>query len=292
MAGGATTTNMNDTFVAATFDANILPELRPAVTPIRSVLRWAPASTGDGGSTAHSFSLLDDPGAAEALTEGTDYTTVTDITTSKQTATAAEVGLMTTVSDVLIMVSLLDAIATTSAVLIRSVREKWEADVAAVADNFGTSTTAAGTLGTADFLAAISAIEQRDAATGELCAYLHVKQGGELRTEIAATTALKTAAEGGVPMGPVTGETDGRGMFGRLFEVDIYQTSQVASSAGLRQGSVFVKGQCIGAKELWAPKVETERRASLRGFYVVATADYGLAGVEVTNRGQMLKSAA
>jgi hypothetical protein len=93
-------------------------------------------------------------------------------------------------------------------------------------------------------------------------------------------------------MGAVTGETDGRGYFGNLFDVDIYQTSQVASSSSLRQGSVFVSGQCIGGYELWGPRIETERRASLRGFYVVSSADYGLVGVEVTNRGQMLKSAA
>lgn len=291
MAGGATTGNMDDTFVAATFDANILPELRPAITN-RNFMRWAPAVTGDGGSTAHSFSLLGDPGAGIALTQGTDYTTVTDITTSKQTATAAEVGLMTTVSDVLIMVSLLDAVSVCGALLIRSVKEKWEADVAAVADDFGSSTTANSTLTPTDLLAAISAIEQRDAATGPLVGYLHPKQSGELRQEIAATTALRTAAEAGVPMGAVTGETDGRGFFGNLYDVDIYQTSQVASSSSLRQGSIFVGGQCLGAKELWGPRVETERRASLRGFYVIATADYGVVGVEVTNRGQMLKSAA
>jgi hypothetical protein len=125
-----------------------------------------------------------------------------------------------------------------------------------------------------------------------LVGYLHPKQTGELRSEIAATTALKTAAESGVPMGAVTGETDGRGYFGNLFDVDIYQTSQVASSSSLRQGSVFVSGQCIGGYELWGPRVETERRASLRGFYVVSSACYGVVGVEVTNRGQMLKSAA
>lgn len=287
MAGGASTTNMDDTFVAATFEARILPELRPSVTT-RSFIRWAP----QGNSTAHSFGLLGDPGASGSMTEGTDFTSVTDITTSKQTATVGEVGILTTVSDVLIKVSLLDAVATAGALLTRSTLEKWETDVAGIADNFGTSTTAAGTLTPSDLLAAVSAIEQRDAATGALVGYLHPKQTGELRGEAAVTTALRTAAEGGVPMGAVTGETNGRGYFGNLFDVDIYQTSLVASSSSLRQGSVFVSGQCIGAKELWAPRVEAERRASLRGFYVVSSACYGVAGVEVTNRGQMLKSAA
>jgi hypothetical protein len=292
MAGGASSSNMDDTFVAATFEARILPELRPSTTS-RSFIRWAPA----GNSPAHSFSLLGDPGPSGAMTEGTDFTSVTDITTTKQTATVGEVGILTTVSDVLIKVSLLDAVATTSAQLTRSTLEKWETDVAGIADNFSTSTTAAGTLTPADLLAAISAIEQRDAATGPLVAYLHPKQTGELRGETVNTTAIRFGSDdgglaNGVPVGAVTGETNGRGYFGNLFEVDIWQTSLVASSSSLRQGSVFVSGQCIGAKELWAPRVETERRASLRGFYVVSSACYGVAGVETTSRGQMLKSAA
>jgi hypothetical protein len=288
MAGGFTTANLDDTFVTALFEARILPELRPAVTGARGFIRWGPT----GNSTAFSFSKLSDPGASEAMTEGTDYTSVTDVTTSKGTATASEVGLMSTVSDVFIKVSLLEAISTCSAILTRSTQEKWETDVAGLADDFGSSTTAASTLTPTDLLAAMSAIEQRDAATGPLVAYLHPKQTGELRQEIVATTALKLAAESGVPTGAVTGETNGRGYFGNLFGIDIHQTSLVASSAGLRQGSVFVSGQCIGGYELWGPRIETERRASLRGFYVVSSADYGLCQVEVTSRGQMLKSAA
>ena len=93
MAGGATTTNLNDTFVAALFQAEMLSELRPSVTS-RDILWWFPT----GNSTAASFTTLGDPGVSTAFTEGTDYTTVTDITTGVATATASEVGLMTTVS--------------------------------------------------------------------------------------------------------------------------------------------------------------------------------------------------
>ena len=84
MAGGATTVSLDDTFVAALFESRILPELRPALTS-RSFIRWGPT----GNSTAFSFSLLGDPGPSGAMTEGTDFTSVTDITTSKQTATAS-----------------------------------------------------------------------------------------------------------------------------------------------------------------------------------------------------------
>lgn len=286
MAGGATSSNLDDNYVAALFESRILPELRPSMTS-RSFLRWGPK----GNSKAFTFALLGDPNASGALTEGTDLTVVTDITSSGATVTASEVGLMTTVSDVLIKVSLLDAMSTAAAILTRSTNEKWETDVAAVADNFGSATTAASTLTPQDLLAAISAIEQRDALTGPLVAYLHPKQVGELRSEIASTTAPVTAKQSGVDMGPMQSE-GGSPVSNSLFGVQIYSTSLVASSSNLRQGSVFVSGQCIGAYELWGPRVETERRASLRGFYVVSSADYGVGNVEVTNRGQMLKSAA
>ena len=283
MAGGATTANLDDTVYAAEFSANILEELRPAMTS-RSFMRWGPL----GNSTAFAFSLQDDPGAAgqNAMTEGTDFSTVTDLTSSKQTATAAEVGIMTTVSDVLIKVSLLDALPHVKGVLNRATLEKWETDVAALVDDFSNVTTAASTLAVDDFLAAVSALEQRD-IPGPYVGYLHPKQSGELRREIAATTALVTADEaGGVQM---TGQKSGD--FGSLFGTHIYFTSLVVNTSSLRGGAVFASGQALGAYEIWGPRIEVERRASLRGFYVVASACYGL--VEVSDvRGQTIKSVA
>lgn len=282
MAGGATTANMDDTIYAAEFSAQILEELRPAMTS-RSFLRWAPL----GNSTAHSFSLQDDPGPSSgSFTEGTDYTTVTDLTTSKQTATAAEVGLMTTVSDVLIKTSLLDALPHSKAVLNRGTLEKWETDLGAFMDDFSNVTTAAGTFTVDDHLAAVSALEQRD-IPGPYVGYYHPKQTGELRREIAQTTALVTADEAsGIQM---TAGKDGD--FGNFFGNRLYFTSVVVNTSGLRGGAVFQSGAALGAYEIWGPRIEVERRASLRGFYVISTACYGLVEVSDT-RGQTVKSAA
>lgn len=283
MAGGAKTANMDDTFYAAEFGANILEELRPAMTS-RSFMRWGPL----GNSTAYSFSLQDDPGAAgqNAMTEGTDFTSVTDLTTSKQTATAAEVGIMTTVSDVLIKVSLLDALPHCKAVLNRSTLEKWETDVAALVDDFSTVTAAASTLTVDDHLAALSALEQRD-IPGPYVGYYHPKQTGELRREIAQTTAIVTADEAsGVQMTAAKS-----GDFGTFFGTRLYFTSLVVSTSGLRGGAVFQSGAALGAYEIWGPRIEVERRASLRGFFVVASACYGLVEVSDT-RGQTVTSVA
>ena len=285
MGGGASTTNTNDIFFANMLEARILDELRPAMTPVRQHLRWGPK----GKSTAFKFAIMDDPGpTSSSLTEGTDFTSVTDITTSiTSAATAAETGIMTTVSDVLIEVSLLDILPYVKNLLVRSGLEKWEADVAALMDDFSNVTTAASTLTPSDHLAAVSALEQRD-IPGSFVAYYSPKQAGELRAEIAATTAIVTAAESGsVPKGP----KNTQGQFGSLFQVPILQTSSVVTTSGLVGGAVFASQQALGAYELWPTRVETERRATLRGFYVMESACYGLVEVSDT-RGQTVKSVA
>lgn len=282
MAGGATTTNMNDVFYAAEFEARILEELRPAMTS-RSFIRWAPK----GNSTAHSFSIQDDPGPSSgSFTEGTDYTTVTDLTTSKQTATVAEVGLMTTVSDVLSAVSLIAALPHVKSVLNRGTLEKWESDLAAFMDDFSNATAAASTMTPDDFLRARSTLEQRD-IPGPYVAYLHPKQTGELLREVASTTAPVTAAQSG----SIDMQGEKSGLLGNFFQTMIYKTSTVVSASSLRGGAIFQAGAAIGAYELWGPRVEVERRATLRGFYVISTACYGLVEVSDT-RGQTITSAA
>lgn len=278
VAAGTTSTTLNDLFYAAEFSAAIIDELRPAMTS-RSYLRWMPK----GNSTAATFTLQDDPGASIALTEGEDFATNTALTSSPATATAAEVGMMTTVTDVLIEVSLADALNHVKGVVNRSTLEKWETDVAALMDDFSNVTTAASTLTVADHLKAVSALEQRD-IPGPYVSVYDPKQTGELRNEIAATTAIVTAQEG-----PVGSKPGGTGFWGNLFDIPIYQTSAIVATAGLNGGAVFQSGVALGAYELWAPRVETERRATLRGFYVMSSACYGLVEVSDT-RGQTVKS--
>ncbi len=193
---------------------------------------------------------------------------------------------MTTVSDVLIKTSLLDALPHVKGVLNRSTLAKWETDLGALVDDFSNITPAAAGLTVDDHLAAVSALEQRD-VPGPYVGYYHPKQTGELRREIAATTALVTADESsGVQMTAAKS-----GDFGTFFGARLYFTSLVVSTAGLRGGAVFASGQALGAYEIWGPRVEVERRASLRGFYVVSSACYGLIEVSDT-RGQTVTSVA
>lgn len=283
MSAETTTTSANDIYYSAVIADRILQELRP-LNPSRGLFRWEPA----GNSKAVDFPTQDDPGAAAAPGEATDITN-TSLATSKATVTAAEVGLMTTVTDLLVKVSILDAMSQFSGVLSRSVAEKFETDACALYDDFtGTSntTTAASTLTPADLLAAVSGLEQRD-IPGNFVSVLHPKQVGELRAEVVSTTA--THFGGGEGNGLVGPNQDAQ--VGSLFGVPIYQSSLIVETTGLKGGAVFVRGEAVGAYELWGPRVELQRDASLRATEVVATQCYGVGEISDT-RGQTLKSIA
>lgn len=272
--------NADDIYYAAVIADRILDELRPFTTT-RSFFRWEPA----GNSPIADFPIASDPGPAAGLTEGADYTTYTELTTTKASATAAEVGFMSLVSDVLVKVSLLDVVPYVSQWLARSVAEKFETDVAALMDDFSNVTTAGSTLTPDDLLRAMSSLEQRD-IKGPFVAYLDPKQTGELRRELAQTTAVLHT--GGNAMGGVVGPHTA-GYFGELYGVPIWQTSLVVEASNLHGGAMFVPGEALGAYELWGPRVELQRDASYRGTEVVVTQCYGLVEISDT-RGQTIKS--
>ena len=168
----------------------------------------------------------------------------------------------------------------------RSVAEKWETDVAALMDDFSNVTTAASTLTPVDLLSAISALEQRD-IPGPYVGYLDPKQTGELRAEIATTSASYAVGRDGDLVSPF-GDS---GMFGTYMGLPIWQTSLVATTSSLVGGAVFASGQALGCYEIWGPRIETQRDASYRSLEFVGTQCYGLVEISDT-RGQTLKSAA
>jgi hypothetical protein len=154
-------------------------------------------------------------------------------------------------------------------------------------DDFSNVTTAGSTLTPLDLLAAISALEQRD-VSGPFVGYLDPKQTGELRAEIATTTAQYES--GGRNADKVAPFAD-RGYFGVYMGIPIWQTSLTVTTAGLVGGAVFASKQALGCYEVRGPRLETERNASLRTTEVVGSAAYGFKEISDT-RGQTVKSAA
>ena len=272
---------LDDSVAAEVVEAEMVRELRPAMTS-REFIRFAVG----GNSTVASFALWGDPGAAAAPADDITDIASTALSDSQVSATAAEVGFRVDISDVARAIHPADLYSEAAGMVARSVAEKWETDLAALMDDFSNVTTAASTMTGLDILAAVSALEQRD-VPGPYVAYLDPKQTGELRAEIATTTASYAVGRDGEKVAPF-GDS---GMFGTYMGLPIWQTSLVVTTSGLVGGAVFAAKQAIGCYELWGPRLETQRDASLRALEFVGTQCYGFAEISDT-RGQTLKSAA
>lgn len=289
MATGTTgVTAMGDSAFAAILDSNIIPELRPAMTS-RVFLRMHPG----GASRVAQWTLYADLGPADSLVGGDDLTDVTTdaITDTSTSTTAAETGFRIDVSDLAKETVVQNLVSDMAAYVARSIGEQWEATLGALMDDFSNVTTAASTLTPVDFLAAVSKLEQRD-TPGPYGAYLHPKQTGELRAEIATTTASYEV--GGRDAALVT-PFEKSGFFGTYMGVPIFQTSLVVTTASLLGGAVLSLGSsdrpALGGYEVRPPRIETQRDASARTLEIVGTQAFGMVEV-IDGSGQTIKSAA
>ena len=260
----------------------MVQELRPAMTS-RSFLRFA----AKGPSQNASFPIWGDPGAAAALTDDLSEISNTALSDTQQTAVAAGKGFRVDVTDFAREIFAGGNLyAEVGGMVARSVAEKWETDVAALMDDFSNVTTAASTLTPTDLLAAVSALEQRDIPRPYV-AYLDPKQTGELRVDIATTSASYEIGRDGELVAPF-GDS---GFFGTYMGVPIWQTSLVVTTSSLVGGAVFNTTDALGAYEVIGQRLETQRDASFQALEFVGSQWYGLIEISDT-RGQTLKSAA
>jgi len=223
---------------------------------------------------------------AAALTEGTEVGN-TALTSTSVTLTAAEIGIMATITDVLEVSDIPAAHGARLKQLGRAIGDKMDVDICALFAGF---TNTAGSTGVnitlANLLDAIYTLEVNDAAgLGSLVGVLHPRQTADLRAELEADAASIYTGKSDTSITKAMA-----GYFGSWFGIDIFQSTNVptANGAADRAGGVFVRDYALGMVQKWAAKVETMRWAPIRGYALVATAMYGVgeiedvAGVEVT----------
>jgi len=290
MATGTTGVSaLGDSAFAALLQSEIIKELRPAMTT-REVLRQAPK----GPSRVAQWTLYADLGPADSLVGGGDD--LTDITTdaitdTSSTATAAETGFRVDVSDLARETVVQDIYSDMGAYVARSIGEQFEDTLAKLMDDFSNVTTAGSTLTPVDLLAAVSALEQRD-VPGPYVGYLDPKQTGELRTEIATTTASYEVGDGNKSLVKPFGVM---GFFGNYMGLPIWQTSLVVTTSNLVGGAVLTTGAsdrpALGLYEVRSPRIETQRDATERTLQIVGTQAFGMVEI-IDGSGQTVKSAA
>lgn len=280
----AITTSTYATILADT----IIQEMRPAQFMRPHFRQGTP-----GASLSFDFQIFDSSTQVNFLS-GTNQTTAATqgvaptpvaVTTTKQTATASVRVIDVEIPDLAQAVSTLDVRAEASAMLQRIMLHKWEIDATANLANFSNTTTAASSqLSYDDVLAAIAALEQRDAATGYVGGF-HPKQLADVRTDIAGRTGTIFAKE--------SGPNDFQGHYRETWEpiagVPMFASTTVSSAAGNFQGAVFTDQEALGYLELWGLKVEPWRDPRALETFVVVSMAYG--SVEIDDlRGQTVLS--
>ncbi len=211
----------------------------------------------------------------------------TQVTTTEVGITVGEVGIMIALTDV----SLEDT--TTQLAQYgrqggRALADKWDSDIAALLSGHANTTgTTGATLTQATFLAAVGALDARDAPK-PFTAVLHPVQARQLMNDIVTNGGNIWAGAGDARFGSMP-----RGFVGELFGVGVFQTTNVPLVAGAPnsyQGAVFSQGQAHAMVVARETRTEFERDVSARLTEIAITARYGV-GEIVDAYGQTLISA-
>jgi hypothetical protein len=226
---------------------------------------------------------------AAGVAEATDLSN-TAINTTKVTVTAAEVGIMVTITDLLEESDVVNGLGDFTRQLAMAVAEKIDTDVTALFSGFsGTVGTTATELTEASGLDAVFKLENANAPR-PFVSIMHVRQTHGLRKALAATTGTQH-----FPGSPAFGGmnyVDMAGYFDTLFGIPIFgSTTPPTINAGVDYaGSMQSDRGAIEFLEKWGVRTEMWRDISLRATEVVVTACYGvielvdLYGVQVISK--------
>jgi HK97 family phage major capsid protein len=211
--------------------------------------------------------------SAAAVAEATDLTNTT-VTTTDDTITVSEVGIMLEISKLGKRTSGIDenALAIQGA---GAVKRKIEEDIAALFSGFSQRSGTTGTDTTLDEL--VDAIRLLDTgnAGGGYVMVLHPRQVSTLRKLIAGTSGSTATFYSTGVVDPSLKQAPGYVM--DFLGVPVYQSTYVpeVNTATDYCGAIF-NMKALGMAVLWDVEVEFEANASARSTEVVVTACYGV----------------
>jgi N4-gp56 family major capsid protein len=204
---------------------------------------------------------------AAALTEGTDMGN-TAVSTGSAVLTVAEVGVMTTVTDLAVRTADSNVIADVGLLFGRAIAKKMDQDLMALFDGFSTAigdgTTA---IDAAKIFEAVAKLRAAEVPADNLACVLHPEVAYDLKSSITSTFAAPASALGNAAME--------QGFIGTLAGVPVFENANIASAAGDSKGAVFHR-DALGLAVMQDIQIETQRDASMRADELVATAVYGV----------------
>jgi N4-gp56 family major capsid protein len=211
---------------------------------------------------------------AAGLTEGTALTN-TAIETSGATLTIAEVGLMTSVTDLSMVSSSSNVVADIGRLFGEAIARKMDADLLALANGLSTSVGGVSTAATpALIFQAIAKLRAQGYDTANDCAIvLHPNVAYDVASVLTSTFAA--------PASMVGNDALRNGFMGMLGGVPVYQSSLVPQSSASSNATgdyanLIFHRDAFGLAVQQDIKIETQRQAALRGWDIVGSAIYGV----------------
>ena len=217
---------------------------------------------------------------AAAVSEGVELGN-TALTSDKATGTASEVGIMATVTDVLEVSDIAAAHGARLRQLGRALADKLDVDITALMGSFINTVGEQDTdLTVANLLACIFQLESENAPKPYV-GVLHTVQISDIRTALESNSNAPFRSSGIRAGTNELGPAD-VGFAGEWFGLDLYFSTNVATanSEASRAGAIFSRNYALGMVEKWAAKIVPMYWPPIRGWVLVATANYGVFEIE------------
>lgn len=272
----STTTTYNDTVYSAIIADMVLDALMATVVTPPLLRRFdlrGKASKSVDVPKADKFT-------AAAVSEGSELSN-TALTTAKATGTAAEVGIMATVTDVLEVSDIAAAHGARLRQLGRALGDKVDVDITALSSGFTSSVgTTTVDLSLANILSAIYTLEAADAPK-PFVGVFHPVQISDLRVALENNANAPFQSQG-IRAGTNELGPAGNGFAGEWFGLPLYFSTNVptANAGADRSGMIFSRNYALGWVEKWASKIVPMYWPPIRGWVLVATAMYGVFEIE------------
>ena len=214
--------------------------------------------------------------SAAAVSEATDLSN-TAIDPSSVTITAAEVGVMTTLTDLARNAAPRNVAADIGRLFGEAVAKKQDQDLIALFDGFSTAVgDGTSAINAAAIFNALSTLRGNALNINDCAVVLHPKIAYDLKANLTNTFANANAND-------LANEALRSGFVGSLAGMRIFETSNMSNTgtAGDYKGGAFHR-DAIALAEMQGLKIETQRDASLRADEIVATAVYGVGEIHDT----------
>ena len=226
-------------------------------------------------------------GSVGAATDGSDYSTVTSVTTTARTATVSEHVIRADVTDLAVMGNADDIAGNTGDILGNAVGAKLDADLTALGVNFSQTECGAGTALTIDHI--FGGLRQLRAANAPAPYNLVMSDQGIWGAKGLQGLLVDVAVTGSNSkpnslLGSQGQEMLSQGYVSSIGGINVYFSGEISNdvgSGGDTASFMFSKGAmglAVGPEGLM--RIESERNASFRSTEYVATGFWGLVEVK------------